>query len=318
MSKFTSFQMIAYRIPTLKALASGDYVPDKTSAVGKGLEPAAQALVQRFAAVLNFAKGQAQIDAKATTLKVFVAPEFYFKGPGAHWGSFTFNSMINILDALKGIKLPGDDWVVIAGSVVFYLPEGLPGYKHADGSAIDSTESVYVNLAPVLTASGLTYVKKHEVSSIDGPPTGKAVSKSEVFKPVLEKLDDPKARFIEIGDRVIGLEVCLDHLQQQLAKAIAAYPADEGPAPPIDLHVITACGMSIKNAPQARDNGYVLLCDGVGWGTDTGSQASKVVSKATSGALTPKVVALPKQLTVTSSQTAPEQGLAIYPTQSLP
>ncbi|HKE96225.1 MAG TPA: hypothetical protein VKB34_18090 [Povalibacter sp.] len=323
MPNFTHFQYVAYRTPTLRSHAAAAYKPDTQSKVGQGLDPAAQALVQRFAAVLTRAKGLGTIDARATTLKVFVAPEFYFKGPDpnevAPYGSFSINSMTNILEALKGIGAPGPDWIVFAGSVVFYLPEKLPAYKHADGSPLSDKESVYANVAPVITQGALTYVLKHEVSSIDGPPPSRAASKSDIYRPLVDNWTEQKARFITVGNRTIGLEVCLDHHTSELGRAINAYPANEsGRAPPaIDIHLVTACGMSLKT-PKSRDNGYVLLCDGIRWGTDYGSQANKVLNSGCADWLRPQIDVLPASLTVVNPQTAPQQSIAVYPAQPLP
>ena len=179
MPDFKSVQLVAYHVPTFREIDPG--TPDANSAVGKGLRPAEQALVQRFAAVLNFSKALNEIDRSATTLKVFIAPEFYFKTTGAHWGSFTFNTMINVLDAIKGVGSPGADWLVVAGSVIFYLPAGeeqLPDgskkgtkdYKHEDGSTISASESAYLNVAPILKDGSLTYVLKRQVSPSMGLP----------------------------------------------------------------------------------------------------------------------------------------------------
>jgi hypothetical protein len=316
--EFKSFQLVAYRMPTFHPLAANAYHPDATSVVGRGLDPVAQALLQRFAAVLNYAKALPQIDADSATLKVFVAPEFYFKGPGVHWGSFSFNSMINMLDALKRIDMPGPDWLAIAGSIVFYLPEKLAGYKHADGSAVTPAESVYANVAPVLSASGITYVLKHYVSTVDGPDPSRGVSVSTVFQPLVESWTEQRARFIAVGNRVIGLEVCLDHVTNELATAIASYSTYEHRAPPpIDLHIITSCGMKIKN-PQARNHGYAILCDGQGNGEDEGSQLSEVANKHCSHVKPTRIVALPTALTAAATQRSPKQSIAVYSSRLLP
>jgi len=323
MSNFTAVQLLAYRMPTYDPPTAKSLVPDSSSRIGQGLDAPAQALMQRFAAVLNYAKGLPGVDAKATTLKLFVAPEFYFKGLGGdHWGSFTFNSMINMLAALKEIGVPGPDWAVVAGTIIFYLPT-TAGYKHADGSAVTRDECVYANVAPVITQGGLTYVLKHFISRIDYLPKPKAPIKSlwqsSVFSPCLAEWAEQKARFITVGNRTIGLEICLDHDQNQLADAINLYATKEGrAAPPIDLHVITSCGMEIET-PLARRNGYVVLCDGNGFGEDVGSQMNKVGDKAVADLIKPaKPASLTGALAVSTTQTEPVQSIAVYPTQLLP
>lgn len=323
MSNFTSVQLLAYRMPTYDPLAAKSLVPDSSSRIGQGLDAPAQALMQRFAGVLKYAKGLPSVDAKATTLKLFVAPEFFFKGLGGeHWGSFTFNSMINMLAALKEIGVPGPDWAVVAGTIIFYLPK-TAGYLHADGSAVKPTECVYANVAPVITSDGLTYVLKHFISPIDYMPKpatpNESVWQSSVFSPCLEEWTEQKARFITVGNRMLGLEICLDHARNQLADAINSYATKEGrAAPPIDVHVITACGMPI-GTPLARKNGYVALCDGIGHGKDVGSQLNKVADKALADLIKPaKIESLTGALVASSTQGQPQQSIAVYPTQLLP
>ena len=324
MSNFTSLQILAYRMPTFTALAAKSLAPDSGSRIGQGLDAQAQALLQRFAAVLNYAKSLPSVDAKTTTLKVFVAPEFYFKGVGGeHWGSFTFNSMINMLAALKEISVPGPDWVVVAGTIIFYLPNSA-GYKRANGTAVKPTECVYANVAPVITQGGLTYVLKHFISDIDYLPKPEwleleSIWESNVFSSCLEDWTEQKARFITVGNRTIGLEVCLDHAEQQLADAIDDYAVQEKrAAPPIDLHLITSCGMTIET-PLARKNGYVVLCDGQGRGKDKGSQLNKVADKTLADLIVPaKIEPLTGALAASSTQAKPQQSIAVYPAQLLP
>lgn len=323
MSNFTSLQVLAYRMPTFSALASKSFAPDSGSRIGQGLDAPAQALMQRFAAVLNYAKGLPGVDAKTTTLKVFVAPEFYFKGVGGeHWGSFTFNTMINMLAALKEIGAPGPDWVVVAGTIVFYLPT-TAGYKHANGTDVKPTECVYANVAPVITQGGLTYVLKHFISNIDYLPKPEwleldSIWESDVFSSCLKDWTEQKSRFIAVGNRTIGLEVCLDHAEHQLADAIDEYAVQEKRAAPlIDLHLITSCGMTIKT-PLARRNGYVVLCDGQGRGKDGGSQLNKVADKTLADQIKPTIEPLTGALLASSTQTKPPQSIAVYPPQVLP
>ena len=323
MPNFTSFQLLAYRMPTYDPLGAKAFVPDSGSKIGQGLDAPAQALMQRFAGVLNYAKTLPTVDTKATTLKLFVAPEFYFKGTGgSHWGSFTFNSMINMLATLKEIGTPGQDWVVVAGTIIFYLPT-TAGYKHFDGSAVTPSECVYANVAPVITQGGLTYVLKNFISRIDYLPKPKAPLKSlwqsEVFSPCLEVWTEQKARFITVGNRTLGLEICLDHALERLTSARNQYETEEGrAAPPIDLHVITSCGMEIQGA-LARKNGYVVLCDGNGFGADVGSQLNKVPDQMVGDLVKPaKPVVLTGSLAAPTTQTEPDQSIAVYPTQILP
>lgn len=323
MPNFTSFQLLAYRMPTYDPLGAKAFVPDTGSKIGQGLDAPAQALMQRFAAVLNYAKTLPTVDSKATTLKLFVAPEFYFKGQGGdHWGSFTFNSMINMLAALKEIGAPGPDWAVVAGTIIFYLPT-TAGYKHANGSAVTPSECVYANVAPVISQGSLTYVLKHFISRIDYMPKPKtplkSIWQSSVFSPCLEDWTEQKSRFITVGNRTIGLEICLDHAEEQLNDAINQYSTKEGrAAPPIDLHVITSCGMEIET-PLARRNGYVALCDGNGFGEDVGSQLNKVGDKAVADLIKPaKPTVLTGALAASTTQTEPDQSIAVYPAQALP
>jgi len=84
------------------------------------------------------------------------------------------------------------------------------------------------------------------------------------------------------------------------------------------VHVITACGMPI-GTPLARKNGYVALCDGIGHGKDVGSQMNKVADKTLADLIKPaKVEPLTGALLASTTQTQPQQSIAVYPTQLLP
>jgi hypothetical protein len=281
---YTYIQFIAYECPTLDYTQPGEATSTPLAPPVRYLQGNDEKIrVQRFLDVLNWARNNisSTILGDNNTLKIFMAPEFYFKSYGGqngldarYGGSYTFNTMINILDCLRNLFTDPtlSDWLIVAGSVVSNLP--------ADAKVfIDNPEErAYLNTTAVVKGghpkAPFHFVHKKQLSDIDGPPTtrrnelgekvGTSASENEFYAPFLESWQERKQRIFTVDNITFGLEVCLDHARTELKKVCKDYHAQEGKAaPPIDIHLITSCGMQIRpESVAARPDGYVMINDG--------------------------------------------------------
>ena len=281
---YTHIQFIAYECPTLNYTQPGEATSTPLVPPVRHLQGNDEKIrVQRFLDVLNWARNniQSTILGDNKTLKIFMTPEFYFKSYGGqnnldarYGGSYTFNTMINILACLRNLFTDPtlSDWLIVAGSIVSNLP--------ADAKVfIDNPEErAYLNTTAVVKGGNskapFHFVHKKQLSDIDGPPTirknelgenvGTSAIENEFFGPFLESWQERKQRIFTVDNITFGLEVCLDHSLKELRKVCKDYYEKEGKAAPsIDIHLITSCGMQIRpESVAARQNGYVMINDG--------------------------------------------------------
>ncbi len=281
---YTHIQFIAYECPTFDYTKPGEATNTTLAPPIRHLQGNDEKIrVQRFLDVLKWTRNNIPniVLGNNNTLKIFMAPEFYFKSHAGqnsadprYGGSYTFNTMINILSCLRNLFTDPtlSDWLIVAGSVVSNLP--------ADAKIfIDNPEErAYLNTAVVVKGghpkAPFHFVHKKQLSNIDGPPktrknqsgeeVGTSASENEYFRPFLESWQERKQRIFTVDNITFGLEVCLDHELTVLKTVCKDYSSQEGKsAPPIDIHLITSCGMQVRSkAVAARENGYVMISDG--------------------------------------------------------
>ncbi len=220
-------------------------------------------------AVEDAAKAVSAASYGSDCLKIFVAPEFFFRGAR---GSYSVEKISDIVDALKKYvnKVSFKDWLFVFGSAIGMDQAGsskiisnvalvIPGFGKEPRvvvkeykSWIDFVEASSEPLAlknPELSHAGRSKSKQGGNASLMG------VNKEFQLKPY-----DGGGIFDEFGIR-FGLEVCLDHYKSRLRGAIASNSTI--PKTSIQVHIITSCGMSIENkSVVAMKDGYVFLCDG--------------------------------------------------------
>jgi len=274
---YNKIQLIAYHTPTL--LGSSTKKPAPIVPPPKPIKALSnndeKYRVFRMYQVLLWAATDPAVDTSQNTLKVFMAPEFYFKTPGPSskegkrgagaFGAYSFNTMINMLECLRTIfttPITGakadllKHWLIIPGTIVSDLPGGGKSY-----SAI-AAENVYMNTAVVIKGEkgGLFhYIHKYFISDIDGPPIEKSISKTDPYKNVLQKLkqkgyDEFDSYHFSIDKLSFALDICLDHAKGHAKK----YSKQK-----VDVHIVTSCGMKlIDNSIVAKANGHAMICDG--------------------------------------------------------
>jgi len=275
---YNKIQLIAYHTPTLlgsstKKPASIVPPPKPIKALSNNDE---KYRVFRMYQVLLWAATDPAVDTSQNTLKIFMAPEFYFKTPAASseggrrgagaFGAYSFNTMINMLECLRTIfttPIAGakadllKHWLIIPGTIVSDLPGGGKSYSSV------ATDNVYMNTAVIIKGKkgGLFhYVHKYFISGIDGPPTGKTISKAKPYKNALAKLKKKGHGMFDsyrfsVDNLSFALDICLDHAEG-IAKGVS-------PEQRVDVHLVTSCGMElIDKSIVAKANGHAMICDG--------------------------------------------------------
>eukprot|EP00441_Pelagodinium_beii_P040932 CAMPEP_0197627950 /NCGR_PEP_ID=MMETSP1338-20131121/6415_1 /TAXON_ID=43686 ORGANISM="Pelagodinium beii, Strain RCC1491" /NCGR_SAMPLE_ID=MMETSP1338 /ASSEMBLY_ACC=CAM_ASM_000754 /LENGTH=503 /DNA_ID=CAMNT_0043198805 /DNA_START=107 /DNA_END=1618 /DNA_ORIENTATION=- len=231
-------------------------------------------------------------DRNSSTLKVVMAPEFFWRGPkGAYQlGPELAKSAAAVFGQLQ--KYLSDkrfsDCIFVLGTVVAVRlhnvhPELLNLSK---GTALNSFNVSYYNFAPIHVGGEDTMLVhfKHHVSTIDFLHRQKHLRPGSVIpNPIPSscqhrghqrcsygKLSSDKVQrmfgfsssqvvqdevFIAKGLR-IGIEICLDHLLGTLANSL-------GPSKTVDLHLIVSAGMRLAAGPICtRQGGPAFLADG--------------------------------------------------------
>ena len=292
---YTHFQYIAYQTPTfgfdandgsfLASLAPGDLcdaIDDIPVPENLGLSDDAKKRLRRLAAVVEKAHSELVGD-QDTTLKVFMAPEFYFR-PEAATNSHTYSQEERgkILAALglmfKDAKF--DHWLIVPGTVLANIPV-VP--------LTNPKTYYYYNTAIAIqggTNCKLTAIEKQQPSSIDGVPVNGGITSTTVaagnYKEHFEQWSQRKQRMFRVGGIQMGLDICLDHcgpaafnpagavviqdtlrVTKRVVNEFLAQPPLPAPLPELSLHLLTAGGMPV--VPQslaAKNGGYMLRTDG--------------------------------------------------------
>eukprot|EP00429_Kryptoperidinium_foliaceum_P070093 CAMPEP_0176070066 /NCGR_PEP_ID=MMETSP0120_2-20121206/34986_1 /TAXON_ID=160619 /ORGANISM="Kryptoperidinium foliaceum, Strain CCMP 1326" /LENGTH=617 /DNA_ID=CAMNT_0017403705 /DNA_START=1 /DNA_END=1852 /DNA_ORIENTATION=- len=229
-------------------------------------------------------------DRSPDTLKVFVVPEFYWRGRhGAYRLDPRMASRSRHLVGLVQGELAHpryDGWLFILGTIVA-AQEADERWVNKSGIPFENIS--YYNFAPIhVGGSTESYLHfKHFISGIDFlqgepsaprsqpvmPPPGissafcKKYPKSngciyaEAPKRLLDDFGFARHQMLnsgvmEIGGLRIGLEICLDHAVGELCRRL-------GPDKTVDAQIIVSAGMNIPSGPVCtRPGGPVFLADG--------------------------------------------------------
>jgi hypothetical protein len=215
--------------------------------------------------------------ARQSTLKIFMAPEFFFRGEN---GAYSLDLVMEIIpklqkqgDAQLGTKgAHYADWLFVFGTAVAAVPT-------EDGNVAEVQ-----NVALVQKDATIAVVQKEYVSNIDytgnkvgpTPPTSgsawqraeRAVVPSRGARPqpgfaaqehfVTQNDERLSGVRLTIDEIRIGLEVCLDHLQQRAASL----------AHSTQILLIPSYGMKIEHK-NCVDGGVIFNVDGRGNGNSS-------------------------------------------------
>jgi len=256
----------------------------------------------RYLEAAKLAMASQHYDDAPTTLKLFMGPEFYFRGKK---GTYEIENVSEIFTKLRAEfnDVKWKDWLFIPGTVIAHLPHKIKKKKFAQALRSVEYTKLHEEIFNTCMYQKGGYVQaddQHEgvifkeyVSHIDFLNTKKNPdwkdttdrrvalnSKDELIRLTTgsRDLDGGKdhAREVEeegsnlAGGSVftvdgvrIGLEVCLDHAKERLWQAVAGVPGVKQVAP-VQLQLIPSAGMSIEAPSVATVNhGIVFNVDGL-------------------------------------------------------
>jgi hypothetical protein len=281
MSLFKTFQLLAYEVPTgaydgANVLSAWDAGPRPVFPGGMvgtpdlrhpgAANPAeladAHSRLDRFASVVE----RTYVDGGGANrwgikgiLKIFTAPEFYFR-PALPAQSYAYSEpqaqvIMSELERMFRHQVFAD-WVFVCGTVVHFKQL--------------STGPVYFNTAVVVFGGpeGRTFrLEKQDASGIDGVPMALTPGQHLAMRPRINGYGDRRNHIIEAHGMELGLEICLEHhdTHRVLRKVIQDRSKFEPRKPPgVPLHILTAGGMPSNNdSIGVLTNGYLLRVDGV-------------------------------------------------------
>lgn len=294
MKNYTHFQYIAYQVPTVLTDGMTDLpmygIPvhpltvDQPRLEGNlsDVSNETQGKIQRIVASMLRAESNPKMDRSLNTLKVFTAPEFYFR-PSTIQFSYSCKEYRAIKDILRKTirsNLKFCDWLVIPGTIMWTFDDerdsrsGTKPLTPADKVFLNSAISIYLHDVNIIFTKK---IEKMQASWIDGLPTGRHTgqrpkppvtpsnfSTDEIWP---SKYNDPQKKnkhIFNAGNINIGLEICLEHAQG-LLKTLGKLGGKE-----LDLQILIAGGMPIEhNSIATKLNGYILRNDGYAYNNQT-------------------------------------------------
>ena len=278
---FTHIRLIAYEVPTCASYPKKQKdQPAKSGYPGGTLaDPVADCAVdqqpnkpmgdayyrlRRLAKVVDLAEqnlASTGVDT-LTTLKVFMAPEFYFRPPEMGLPerknmTYPLEDYDYIVEQL-GKMFNGPrfaNWLIVAGTLMC--------------NATQNGREVFTNVAIVVkggTNDPVQAIHKREPSGLDGVPWAVSTPGRDAdYRPVHESWDTRRRNLFTAFGLTFGIEICLDHRTRTLRTMLAEWQKYE-PAtavPRIQVQLLPAGGMGVmRDSLCAESNGAIFRNDG--------------------------------------------------------
>lgn len=271
---YSALLPLIYIVPTFFPTAPGAVTAQGGAPVVDLEDPDLQARAQRLVNVLYWTAEQYKNQPGMNddkTLKVFMAPEFYFRKPyndpnlgynrSTDFGTYPENARAALAEALFGVignEPKFKDWVIVAGTIC----------SRMSGPKLNLLNTAIMMRGPRERADASVrciLMEKHYFSHIDFMPEQWNANRdpSTVYSFDLNP-DQYLDNLIHWDNMTLGLEVCLDHSKQVAVNGLNILQQSIGPqVPPLNLQLVTSCGMSIVNqAVAVADGALVMLTDG--------------------------------------------------------
>jgi len=294
-----TIQCIAYQIKTAPA---GTTAADFDRLEYPGLTDQKRDIEARCKILFDAAEAarkDPKINAMAT--KLFVAPEFFFRG--ARGGVYSAENLTYLSEVMDGYLKKADyfRWIFVLGTALAVMP----GTDNEILNVAFARVGGKTTIGPAASTSDSTLIYKEYISAIDflGPNFGK----HEAFRgigpekgmanidQVLKQLQSTSgskgphagsaanpsgtetsasglggATNFKMDGLQFTCEICLDHAKSRAKGTIAA--AD------VDVHLVTSCGMT-PYYRQVRNGGIYFLVDGIGNSKDLVTLEQKAAGK---------------------------------------
>jgi hypothetical protein len=336
---------ISYVVPTFFPAIAGAVAATGGAPTINLADADLKARAQRMINVLFWARAAAAASdssaikaalADASTLKVFIAPEFYFRkatpADGASgfdrtrnfWGSYPEEARYQLAEALYGAIQPQaafKDWTVVAGTICSFSAEPNPARLLNTALVLRGQRSTMDESVPY------TLIEKHYFSWIDLDYRDANNDLWNVRRSLTSVFSERKNpdfvldNLIRWDNMLQGVEVCLDHSESVLATGLRLLGTVFPPAPTVNLQLVTSCGMSLNPlSAGVAEGGLMLLTDGMptGGGGPPRAQLARLDGTQPDGLATTQPYVyqvLPSNdpnLYVTPSQDARQQGIWLY------
>lgn len=174
--------------------------------------------VIRFLNVLYEASQQPVIDHNRTTLKVFTAPEFYFRPEAKVLNSSVYRAYIyEVYKAIKQVlrgtieSMNLDHWLIIPGTIMWHMPVNTT--VNNKDVAVDSYFNSCIYIYKTLNHQTSHKIEKSIASHIDGVPYNDWDYGANAPK-ILPEYEDNyhlNKHLFTIDSIRTGLEICLEH-----------------------------------------------------------------------------------------------------------
>ncbi|MDA8523658.1 hypothetical protein [Acidovorax sp. NCPPB 4044] len=279
-SGYTAILPLSYMVPTFYPTPPGTVHPSSGAPLIRLDDPDLQARAQRLVNVLYWTASTYQNQdgmSDSRTLKVFIAPEFYFRKASRQetdqarflrdttFGSYPEHARYALSEVLYAATQNSPlfrDWVIVAGTVCSVLPMQEPHRLNLLNTAI------MLRGSRARPDESVPYIlmEKHYISHIDGPPEDWHANLDPSTTYSFQLNPDQHLDNLIYWDRMsVGLEVCLDHAKQVVVNAMNTLGQTLGPqATALDLQLVTSCGMAIvQQAVAVGDGSLIFLTDGM-------------------------------------------------------
>jgi hypothetical protein len=254
---YTHVQFIAYEIQTLEPFYAANQTMKRIDILQRA---------KHLAKVIDSTLSDQAVDTSETTLKIFAAPEFFWRYPKGkdtgedHFGWSDVEAAVGDLKqrcaTMKSLK----NALIIPGTFVYQ--------ETVSGEWVGAPEKPFLfNSLYLFTNDGrLSHtINKLFFAEIDQLEPDQSFEKQGGTKWAkylsTHSLGTVEAGFdpIQIDNLTIGFEICKDHIEQRLKKSLQKAK----PPVQIDVQVLVACGAPpTTSALIAKSNGAFLRCDG--------------------------------------------------------
>lgn len=320
MSIYKNIQFIGYEISTAPknavfenaVIKSGEYV---------GIDNISEDIQQRCNLMMNAiltAENKRTVPEKDNeTLKLFMSPEFFFRGPNGAYAMDDLQKIISLLQDMIKDEV-WKDWMFVFGSSIgSSIPDQSDWLIQFDEAKL--FREVYnvvlvqqggFGLDSALKENTARIIMKEFMSGIDfilTPTQGINLTQSEHLVPFPpgtgkeEQLHNYDGLGIfTLNDIFYGLEICLDHLSGRL-KGSPQLPGSDMVA----FQLIPSCGMDIMpNNVVAQNEGYCFNVDGR-------TNPSSSLRKITNNLVSPLPVASTSFAVPVSATTSPFTNIEV-------
>jgi hypothetical protein len=221
-------------------------------------------------AVLGFSKehetGPSDKESESSPLTIFVAPEGYFsfldmdarkESHGRH--QYTKEQFLQIVAELRGFSRSFPNILIIPGSILWFEAPAEEPIRESDKRQPEPKHIEYTyNTSPVVYNGKVFLYNKHVDTGGDIDPArhNQRMKMQEIGRAPFDRFSS--VGYFDVGGLRIGLEICGDHGEGVLHKALAEYRH----APlHVDFHVLIAAGQDPASDYPYRGDGWVINAD---------------------------------------------------------